>query len=49
LKAAGIPTISKCFSEVIHGFIDLPIYDEKAKIAWINEIGKLLKEIAKMQ
>ena len=44
LKAAGVPVLSKCFSEVIHGFIDLPIYDEEAKIAWIDEIGKLLKE-----
>ncbi len=47
LKAAGVPVLSKCFPEVIHGFIDLPIYDERAKIAWINEIGQLLKEVVK--
>lgn len=43
LKRAGVKVVSKCFPGVIHGFIDLPIYDEKEKIAWIQEIGKLLK------
>jgi acetyl esterase len=47
LKASNVPVLSKCFPEVIHGFIDLPFYDEKAKIGWINEIGKLLKELMK--
>ena len=41
----GVPVLSQCFPEVIHGFIDLPIYEEKAKIAWINEIGKLLQKV----
>lgn len=47
LKSAGVPVYSKCFPEVIHGFIDLPIYEEKEKIGWINEIGKLLKDLVK--
>lgn len=42
LRHAGVDVVSKCFPEVIHGFIDLPIYDEKQKVAWIKEIGKLL-------
>lgn len=47
LKTAGVSVLSKRFPKVIHGFIDLPIYDEKSKITWINEIGKLLKEVMK--
>lgn len=47
LKTNGVSVVYKCFPEVIHGFIDLPIYDEKSKIAWINEIGTLLKEVIK--
>lgn len=43
LRQAGVSVISKCFPEVIHGFIDLPIYEESQKISWINEIGNLLK------
>ncbi len=42
LKLSGVKVVSKCFPEVIHGFIDLPIYEEKQKTAWIKEIGKLL-------
>jgi acetyl esterase len=47
LRGAGVHVFSKCFPKVIHGFIDLPIYDEKAKITWINEIGELLKMVFK--
>lgn len=45
LRKEGVRVIAKTFPEVIHGFIDLPIYDEKQKIGWVNEIGKLLKEL----
>lgn len=47
LKAAGVKVFAKSFPEVIHGFIDLPVYDEKAKIAWIDEIGELLRKAVK--
>ncbi len=44
LRQAGVSVESKCFPEVIHGFIDLPIYEENQKADWINEIGILLKK-----
>lgn len=43
LSQSGVHVVLKCFPEVIHGFIDLPIYDEKQKVAWIDEIAILLK------
>lgn len=45
LKKSGVPVIYKCFSEVIHGFLDLPIYEENEKVRWIKEIGKFLKDL----
>lgn len=45
LAKANVKVISKCFSEVIHGFIDLPLYEEKKKITWIKEIGNLLNQL----
>lgn len=42
LRRAGVSVISKCFPGVIHCFIDLPIYEEKQKVAWIKEIGQLI-------
>jgi len=45
LKTAGVTALSKSFPEGIHGFIDLPIYDESLKVSWIKEIGKLLKQV----
>ena len=41
LQQAGVPVVTKCFPEVIHGFLDLPIYEESEKISWIKEIGQL--------
>lgn len=43
LRQAGVTVVSKCFPDLIHGFIDLPIYEEKEKVGWIKEIGKLFK------
>ena len=43
LQDANVKVLFKCFPEVIHSFIDLPIYEEEQKIAWIQEIGNLLK------
>ena len=45
LRQAGVNVISKCFPEVIHGFLDLPIYEEDKKIGFIEAIGDLLKNI----
>lgn len=45
LQKAHVNVILKCFPEVIHGFIDLPIYEEKQKVAWIKEIGNLFKSL----
>lgn len=42
LQQADVPVMFKCFPGVIHGFIDLPIYQENQKIQWIHEIGQLL-------
>lgn len=45
LHHAGVPVISQCVSGVIHGFIDLPIYEESEKCAWITEIGHSLNTL----
>lgn len=45
LKKAGVQVMSKCFPGVIHGFIDLPIYEDSQKLVWINEIGQELGKI----
>ncbi|MES2199838.1 MAG: alpha/beta hydrolase [Chlamydiota bacterium] len=45
LRQSGVKVISKSFPEVIHGFIDLPTYDETQKIEWIKEIAVLLKKL----
>lgn len=47
LEGVGVRVEFKSFPEVIHGFIDLPIYDDKSKTAWIHEIGDLLKRVMK--
>lgn len=45
LHEASVSVVTRCFPEVIHGFIDLPIYEENQKVTWINEIGVLLKQL----
>lgn len=45
LSQGGVDVISKCFPEVVHGFISLPIYDENQKNIWIDEIAKLAKSL----
>lgn len=42
LSYNGVQVITKCFPEVIHGFLDLPIYEESAKKAWLDEIRKIM-------
>jgi len=44
LRQNGIKTASRCFPGVIHGFIDLPIYEEEQKNLWLTEILQILKE-----
>lgn len=45
LKDAQVPTAARCFPNMIHGFIDLPVYDERLKVKAIEEIGKLLATV----
>lgn len=44
LRKAGGEVRVKRFPEVVHGFLDLPLYDLEQKIAWAKEIKKLLAE-----
>lgn len=45
LIAAGVPVISQCIEGVVHGFFDLPIYEEEQKILWLEKIRFLLNSI----
>lgn len=45
LKDAGVNVLYRCFNGVVHGFIDLPIYDAYQKSAWMNEIEHLHHKI----
>lgn len=45
LTASKVPTAAKCFPDMIHGFIDLPVYDENRKVDAIREIGELLATV----
>lgn len=45
LSRAGNQVVLRCFPSVIHGFIDLPCYDEVSKIKWIKEIGRQLQSL----
>lgn len=44
LKQAGVSVHSKCYSGVIHGFLDLPLSDGSKKEA-IQDIGKWVKSL----
>lgn len=47
LKNAGVMVQSKCFGSVIHGFLDLPIYDSEQKIGWTKQIKVMLDNALK--
>ncbi|MBS0654029.1 MAG: alpha/beta hydrolase fold domain-containing protein, partial [Verrucomicrobia bacterium] len=47
LKRAGVKVESKCFDAVIHGFLDLPIYDSEQKIGWVAQIKEMLDKVLK--
>jgi acetyl esterase len=44
LIQAGVPVVQCCFLGAIHGFLDLPIYDEYRKVSWIEDIGRILNK-----
>lgn len=43
LQQAGVPTVIDCIPGVIHGFLDLPIYEDSETIAWLMRIKEHLK------
>lgn len=45
LLHAGVKTMLKSFPKVIHGCLDLPIYEEVQKIAYIKEIREMLDNL----
>lgn len=45
LELAEVPVFSQCVEGVVHGFLDLPIYEEDQKIRWLHEIKALLKRV----
>lgn len=47
LQQAGNKVATIRVPGVIHGFIDLPIYDEKQKCSWIEEIAEALHQLLK--
>jgi acetyl esterase len=45
LRQARVPVVTKNIPQSIHGCIDLPMYEERQKREWIQEIGLLLKKL----
>ena len=45
LQKGGVCVLSKRFGGVVHGFLDLPMYDESQKIGWLREIKQLIKKL----
>lgn len=48
LSQAKVLVVTKTIAGAIHGCIDLPVYEENQKRAWIQEIGQLLKKLEPM-
>ena len=42
LAEAQVPVQSLCIDAVIHGFLDLPLYDSEQKIEWVQKIREML-------
>lgn len=44
LREAGVAVQTLNVPGVIHGFLDLPLYESEKKIAWVHEIRRLLSK-----
>lgn len=45
LQKANVTVLHKSFPGLIHGFLDLTLYQESEKVEWTKEIGELLREL----
>lgn len=45
LQKANVTVIHKSFPGLIHGFLDLTLYEESQKVEWTKEIGELLRKL----
>lgn len=45
LEQASVRVIKKSFPKLIHGFLYIPLYEEKQKVEWTKEIGTSLHEL----
>ncbi len=48
LSQSNVKTLLKLFPKVIHGFLDLPIYEESQKNTWIRQINESLNHLFKL-
>lgn len=45
LREARVTVVTKTFQKLIHGFLDIPLYDEKSKVQWTREIKDSLHDL----
>ncbi|WP_161780935.1 alpha/beta hydrolase [Criblamydia sequanensis] len=45
LQNAKVTVIHKSFAGLIHGFLDITLYEESQKVEWTKEIGELLRKL----